>query len=529
MEFAREQVANNPKKPRESPLFTWQFSTPEEQGMDSVKLLEMLEYYEKQNAKDEKVLIDVITIVRNGYIVADIYLNPLFPKNTLHVINSCTKSIVSALIGIAIDRGYIESVGIKVIDTLKDKAPENTDEWLKLLTLEDLLTMQTGLNTQDSYLYKWRRLLEMQKTDDWVKYILSLPTVIEPGQRFDYSNMSSFLLSAIITQATGMDTLSFAKKYLFDPLGIVDVKWERSPQGIYNGFARIWLKPHDMAKIGQLYLQQGTWNAQQILPAQWVKDSTQTHSRPKKYRPILDEHGKVEYIKSALVWIFTNLLRPFSDGYGYQWWLDKSGMYSAVGVGGQYIMVVPDEHLVVVFASKLSGKGVFLPATMLKKFILPAIVSNNEIPTNMTTQNKLATVSEPPALSNKPKAVQELPSIALKISGKTYSLESNAWNYDNFQLTFERNQEFALFNYTTRKNIRVSYEIGLNNVYRMTDSNNDTYAVMGSWTSPNTFVIDYELVGYSSRGKWKLTFEKDVILVQEHGVTGQYTYRGKMR
>ena len=311
------------------PAKAWQYATPEEQGMDSLKLLEMINFYKERHAKDESLFIDSITIVRNGAIVADIYLNPLFPKETKHIIHSCTKSIMSALIGIAIEQGYIEDVSTPVLDILNDIKVTKKDARLARLTIADLLTMQTGLNSQDSYLYQWRGLFKMQETADWTNHILNLPMDVEPGVRFDYSNMSSFLLSAIITKATGMDTLSFANAALFAPLGIEDVQWEHSPQGIYIGWARMWLKPHDMAKIGLLYLQNGRWDNQQIIPEQWVQASTTTHSFPKKYRHILDENGQVDYRTSIGNWIFTKLLRPFSEGYGYQWWLDKRGIYAA--------------------------------------------------------------------------------------------------------------------------------------------------------------------------------------------------------
>jgi len=522
-----QQISYEPVHPDYWPTQEWQIATPEEQGMDSAKLLEMVKFYEEQRLKNQKISIDSITIVRNGYIVADIYLNPLFPKDTKHIIHSCTKSIMSALIGIAIEEGYIEGVDVLVLDILDDKNIKNVDTGIKTLTLKDLLTMQTGLHSQDSYLYQWRGLFEMQTTDDWSEYILNLPLETEPGTRFDYSNMASFLLSAIIKKTTGKDTLSFAKEHLFDPLEIKDIKWEKSPQGIDIGWARMWLKPHDMAKIGLLYLQKGKWESQQIIPTKWVEESLTAHSFPKKYRYVYNEEGNVDRMTSGGLWVFTNLARPFADGYGYQWWLDKSGMYSAVGTGGQFIMVVPKKNLVVVFTSKLSGADSFLPAKMLNKYILPAIVANESIAANETAQYELSLLSEPPRQVVKPKPVPELPAIAQEISEETYSLDSNPWKYDNFKLLFDSHKEYAEFSYTAKEKDVVTYEVGLNNVYRLTESNGDTYAAIGSWTTPDTFVIDFELVGYSTRGKWILTFDNEEIAVEEVGVTGVYNYGGK--
>ncbi len=514
-------------KANSEPTEPWPLSTPEAQGMDSAQLVEMVKFYEETHAKNEKISLDSITIVRNGRIVADLYLNPLFPKDTKHVIHSCTKSIVSILIGIAIDKGYIKDVDVPVLDILDDVAIKNRDARLNRLTLADLLTMQTGLNSQDSYLYQWQKLFEMQKTADWTSFILNLPFDVEPGTRYDYSNMSSFLLSAIVAKATGMDTLSFAKAHLFEPLGIEEVKWEQSPQGIHIGWARMWLKPHDMAKLGWLYLHNGMWNNQQIVSAEWVKASTTAHSFPKKYRRVLDEYGKVDHKKTIGHWLFTKVAKPFSDGYGYQWWLDKRGIYSAVGVGGQYIMVVPQENMIVVFTSKLSGADSFFPVKLLNKYILPAIVATKAIPANEAAQRELALVSEVRELGEKKTAVSPLPSIAQNISGNIYALESNPWNNDNFQIIFEPNKDYARFAYTTKEQETVRYRVGLDNTHLLTESNGDTYAAVGSWTTPSTFCVDYELVGYSNRGKWRLTFTDDEIEVEEIGVTGEYSYRGK--
>lgn len=507
----------------------WLISTPEEEGMDSSKLVEMVSFYEKTRAKKENILIDSITIVRNGRMVADLYFNPLFPKNTRHIIHSCTKSIVSALIGIAIEKGIIESVNVPVLDFFDDVEIGSTDDRLRGLTLAHLLTMQTGLRSNDSYLYQWRGLFKMMATDDWIKYILSLPMDVKPGIRHDYSNMSSFLLSAILTKASGKDTLSFAKTHLFNPLGIKDIRWEKSPQGIYIGWARMWLKPHDMAKIGWLYLQDGRWGKHQIIPVRWVKDSTTAHSYPKEFRRILDDAGKVDYRTTIGSWLFANLARPFSDGYGYQWWLDKRGHYAAVGVGGQFIFVVPDENLVVVFTSKLSGADSFFPVKLLNNYILSAIVSKGAIPANSVASNELSRLSERVETQVDGTAVPPLPAKAPKISGVTYALETNPWRYDNFQLTFNSTTPYAEFRYTVEEKTAVAYQIGLDDTYRLTPVHDDTYAAKGSWTAPNTFCIDYERVGYSNRGRWRLTFENNEVIVEEVGVTGTYIYRGRSK
>ncbi len=509
------------------PTNEWKTSTPEEQGMNSGKLIEMIEFYKDKNAEQDNIQIESITIIRNGYIVSDIYLNPLFPKNTKHVIHSCTKSIMSALVGIAIEKGYITDVNVPVLDILDYEVSQNGDERIKQLTVKNLLTMQTGLHSQDNYLYQWRGLFEMQHTDDWTGYILDLPFEADPGTRFDYSNMSSFLLSAVVSKATGMSSLSFAQEYLFTPLGIEDVRWENSPKGIGIGWARMWLKPHDMAKIGLLYLQKGKWADTQVIPEAWVEESLNAHSSPKKYRYVYNEEINIDFGLSGGSWVMTNFARPFADGYGYQWWLDKSGMYSAIGVGGQFIMVVPEENLVIVFTSKLTGAESFLPAKLLKKFILPAVIADEPIANEKTDQEFLDSLSTNSPNATQPEPISKLPDMAFAISGKRYLLDTNPWQYDSLQLVFHREKDYAQISYTAKEKDRVSYQISLNNIYRFTVSNQETYAAKGYWISPVTFVLDYEMIGYSSKGKWTLTFDANDLILEEVGVTGTYSYGGK--
>lgn len=288
----------------------------------------------------------------------------------------------------------------------------------------------------------------------------------------------------------------------------------------------MWLKPHDMAKFGMLYLQGGQWDGRQVIPAAWVEESLTPHAFPKNYHDVLDENGKKDNEKSQENWVATKFIRPFADGYGYQWWLDKSGTYTALGTGGQYIMVAPEDNLVVVVTSQSSGLGTFKPATLFDDYIRKAIVSDEAIAANAAAQNELAAAGGPPELVLEPQVVPKLPAIALEVSGETYSLDDNNWNYDNFQLVFGPEADYAAFSYTAKESDVVSYQIGLDNVYRFTETDIGTFAAVGTWTAPDTFEISYQQIGYSNPGKWSLTFDQDGIDVVEVGVTGVYEYSG---
>lgn len=367
----------------------------------------------------------------------------------------------------------------------------------------------------------------MQETKDWVAYVLSLPIDVEPGSRYDYSNMSSFLLSAIIHKTTGMDTLAYARENLFNPIGIGEIRWEWSPHGVGIGYARMWMAPDDMAKFGMLYLQQGNWDGNQIIQANWVKDSITPHAFPKNLVSILDANGLKDQKLTTMNWRAANFVRPFADGYGYQWWLDKDGSYSAVGVGGQYIMVVPEKNLVVVVTNSSSRLGVFFPRKLLDKCILPAIVSDIAITTNKSAHSELMAKSGPPELVLDPQPIPTLPDTAMEISGKTYSLEKNNFKYDKFQLVFDPEYKHAQFRYTAKENEAASFQIGLDGVYRFSDTEIGSIAAYGSWTSPDVFEFTFLQIGYSTETKFALIFDGDSITVEELGVIGASKYSGK--
>jgi len=329
------------------PADSWPTSTPEEQGMDSTKLAARL-----YRVLDGGHPIDAITIIRNGTIVTDVTVHPFEPE-TKHIIHSCTKSIVSALIGIAIEEGHIRGVDQPVMEFFPERTIANLDEDKQAMTLEDLLTMSSGLDCKDSYLYRWRGLNQMRQSDDWVQHVLDLPMIAEPGTRFEYCNGGSFLLSAIIQETTGQTALDYAREHLFGPLGITDVDWPANPQGINIGWGELRMKPHDMARFGYLYLRNGRWQGQQIVPAGWTAASTRS------------------YIDATL-----------QDGYGYQWWVDGTGYYMALGYAGQFIFVIPDLDLVVVFVSDLEDADFYIPQILLSEYIVPAIGSSGALPEN---------------------------------------------------------------------------------------------------------------------------------------------------
>lgn len=334
----------------------WQTSTPEKQGMDSKKLADMMEYIKK-----EELNIDSISIVRNGQMVLGANFYP-FTGDRIHNLFSCTKSVMSALVGLAIDKGYIKSVNQPVTDFFTDREIAHLSALKKSITLENLLTMTSGLECRDSYLYNWAGLAEMRKSGDWTQHVLDLPMAEPPGKRFEYCNGNSQLISAIIQKTTNMTTLNFARKYLFEPLDITAVDWKTSPKGIEQGYAGIWLHPHDLAKFGQLYLNKGKWGEKQIISPEWIDFSTRGH---------VDAHGFKHY--GYHWWV---------DSIGF-WWFNSSDYFIAIGSNGQCVFVMPDKNIVIVFTGNMKEKkSVMINMNLILDYIVPALSSSKELPRN---------------------------------------------------------------------------------------------------------------------------------------------------
>jgi CubicO group peptidase (beta-lactamase class C family) len=312
----------------------WLSSTPEEQGMDSAKLEQIIKSIKQQN-----IAIDSLLIIRHGYLVIEEYLNleeflghTQSNQDNMHSLYSATKSFTSALIGIAIEEGYIDNTSVKVVDFFPEYTIENLDSRKKNMTLQHLLTMTTGFffNRDSAY--------EMLRSGNPVKYMLDLPMKYDPGTVLEYITGASHLLSAIIQKTTGKTTLEFARKYLFKPLAISEVQWTYDKQNINHGDHGLSLTSRDMAKFGYLYLNNGMWNREQIVSTDWVNKSTQTYNLFEEYSGYGDQ------------W-YTDI-----SGYGYQWWtFPQINVFYTNGFHGQNIYVAPEYDMVVVFTADVSS------------------------------------------------------------------------------------------------------------------------------------------------------------------------------
>lgn len=436
------------------PTSGWRPSTPEEQGMDSAGLLSALTTIEETGLN-----INSVTVVRHGYVVLDTYLHPFGPDQR-HIIHSCTKSFMSALIGIAIRDGYLTGPDQKLVDIFPDRSIANMDQDKEAITLADVMKMAAGWECRDSYLYDWRGLRELRASDDWVQHVLDLPMSEPPGTRFEYCNEASFLLSAIIQETTGLSAHDFAQQHLFEPLGFGSVVWPENPDGINIGWGELRITPHDMAKFGYLYLHNGEWDGAQIIPADWVDASTQ-------------------------VQIEAGTLGPH---YGYQWWIESKQFYAAEGYAGQYIFVVPSLDMVAVFTSGLNGRFFEEPQRLLENYIIPAAKADDALPPNPAALSDLEALID--ALAHPtPKPVPALPEIAHAVSGKTYILAANDLGFETLTLTFDVGADTARLDLETTRGAMVALA-GLDGLFHIIqDADGEDLAAKGIWQGDKFTIV----------------------------------------
>ncbi len=318
----------------------WVSISPELVGMDSYILDNMI--YDVEN---NSYGVYSILVIRNGYIVKEWYAR-FFHKDYLFRLFSVSKSITSALIGIAFDKGYINSLNQTVLDFFPDKDIANLDPQKESITIEHLLTMTTGLDWPEYFPYDDPRnpYFDWIASEDYVEYVLNRTMVATPGQEFNYNTGATHLLTAILERVSNMSTIDFANQYLFDPLRIYDYYLLQDPQGVACGGDGLFLKPRDMAKIGYLFFKNGTWEGTQIISESWVNTSTSSR---------------------------VNL--GINHSYGYQWWIyPNDSCYKALGYGGQVISVYYELNLIVVFTGMEHDFD--YPSFLIDSYILPSII-----------------------------------------------------------------------------------------------------------------------------------------------------------
>jgi CubicO group peptidase (beta-lactamase class C family) len=478
------------------PTDGWRSTTPEEQGMDSGKLADMLTH-----VQEEQLNLHSLLIVRHGYLVAEVYGHPYTAGQT-HWVASTTKSVVSALVGIAIQQGKLKDVHQSLWSLIPSDGVKNFDENKKKITLENLLTMTSGLECNDDPSSGKPR---MEVSENWVGFMLDQPMESAPGVHFNYCSGVTQLLSAALQEAVGMTAREYANQVLFPQIGIDPVpeeRWTADPQGVSIGGYELYLTPQEMAKFGSLYLHKGKWDGKQVVPTDWVAASATWH---------VDKGDGL--------------------GYGYLWHIDPGRVnFAAMGRAGQHVFIYPQQDMVVVFTAGLPfhTNQDFIPLVeLLNDYILPAVKSDGALPANPTAAARLQAGIQ--TLAQPRRDPPSLPAIAATISGKTYSFETNALGWASLALAFTPGQPEA----TATLNGGQALAIGLDNLYRQRDTGMPLFpeGVRGYWQDANTFVVDDVWIGRMVQYQYTLRFsgEKTVQLTRLEILSGdELSVQGKM-
>lgn len=464
----------------------WRTSTPEEQGIDSAMIADMLEYITQQ-----QIDIHSFLLIRNGYLVTEVYVDP-YSAEIPHPLYSGTKSIISILIGILHDEEYIKDMGQKVLDFFKDIRIKEPDSGVQEITLTHLLTMTSGLKPTPSF--------PLFQYVEPIPFVVNLPMTHKPGEEFAYNSAAVHLLSAIIRQTTGTEVLSYAQTKLFTPLGITDVAWDADSTGLQIGPTGLRLTSRDLAKLGYLYAQNGAWNGQQIISREWIERSTQHH---------VDTAGKMNVAEN--------------DGYGYLWWMNGFDGYAAHGFGGQYLFVLPGSDMIIVFTSGLKVPDFPIPHELVKTYILPSVKSSDPIADNSQAFQTLKAAIDH-LESPTPEPVAPLPEIAKQISGKTFKITQDGSGGSMFatvSLTFDGSNEYTSTTEWPTAGIH-AVQGGLDGVFRTGDG----FALKGSWQDDHTFVELYKPRGFQiDTSIHTYTFDGNTLTIDVNSSMGSYSFQ----
>lgn len=295
--------------------YTLPRSAPEAQGVESQAVID---FFDAMTTLPEGTESHSAIVMRNGKVIGEIYPEPFRPQYS-QTLYSASKTFVAVAVGLAVDRGLLK-VTDRVADFFPDQLPDSVSDNLKAMTVQNLLTMTSGIKPD------WAM---RNKTDDWVRTFLALPVTDKPGTKMQYDSMVTYMLSAIVQKVTGMTTLDFLKEHLLTLMGITQVDWELSPEGINTGGWGLHIQPESMAKFGQLLLDKGRWDDRQLVSEQWVTDMMTPR------------------------YVYSN-----GEGYGYQiWQCEYPGAWRCDGAMGQYIVVLPAENMVVVITEASLLKG----------------------------------------------------------------------------------------------------------------------------------------------------------------------------
>jgi len=456
----------------------WQTSSPEAQGMGSRELAGLVDFGIGNG-------FDSLLVTRHGKIVAEAYYAPFAPR-LRHRINSATKAVIGSLVGIALKDGLIKSLDQPVLDFLPGRESAKPDERRKAVTLRHLLDMTSGIDWNEplSDAPPWS-MLEMERSRDWVQYVLDHGMARDPGAAFDYNSGGPHLLSAVLSKVTGKSAEDYAKEKLFGPLGITDFFWRRDPQGVSTGGYGLYLLPRDMATLGLFWMHDGVWQGKRLLPAGWIDQA---------------RRGQVDMPFPGL--LYGNLF----------WSIPGKDAFMAVGFDRQLIVVLPKLDIVAAFTgakrySNADGK----PAapnyrlTAVLDQLTAAVKSDSALPEDAAAfallEKRIRYVLEEARVN----AADAAPPMASTVSGRIYRLKPNQLRIDSISFMFD--SDTATYAYDVGGQ-RYGGPVGLDGFYGI--GGRRLYgksAAKGHWLDDKAFELEMQTLGNDDAARVPFVFD----------------------
>ncbi|MCA0250504.1 MAG: beta-lactamase family protein [Proteobacteria bacterium] len=454
---------------------SWPVSTPEEQGMDSAQLARLVATVGSFNQ-------DSFLIVRHGRIVVDAYYAPYAP-GIAHDLRSVTKSVVGTLTAIQLQKGMLDSTDQRVMDLFADRKIANADDRKRAMTVQSLLDMTSGMDWTEKLYTPDETLMQMFRSPNRTAFVLDRPMAADPGTTFNYGGGNPYLLSALVNLKSGKNAQDFALKELFIPLGITSVAWgNNDAQGVTDGQSGLFLTPHDMARVGYLYLRNGRWEGKQIIPPAWVERA---------------QAGKV-HVRGAL-------------HYGNLWWsLPEKGAYFASGRHAQMIVIIPKLDVVAVMTGARPD-GEYYPVAALVDDIAGAVKSDAPLPANQAGMALLTAAIHQATIAKRGPAPGSS-DLARTVSGKAYRLADNPLRMKSFRLDFfdRPDPTWEVVLRADPPTDRRTGVFGTDGFYRLSPPGPyGISAVRGRWLDDRTFQLDSRALGRGETQTWTFAFEGD--------------------
>lgn len=480
-------------------------SRPEDQGISADGIIAFLDAI-----RDSGLELHNFMMVRHGHVVTEAAWSP-YTLHRPHMLFSLSKSFTSTAIGLAVAENRL-SLDDLVLSYFPQYVTPTIDQNMGEMRVWHLLTMTTG------HAHGTLGSMDRDEHEDWIQAFLSSPIVYAPGTHFTYNTGATYMLSAILQTVTNQTLLDYLTPRLFSPLGIHNATWESCPKGYNTGGFGLALQIEDVAKLGQLYLQQGQWRGQTIVPASWISEATRAH--------------------------VANGDNPDSDwaqGYGYQFWRCRHNAYRGDGAYGQFCVIMPHQDAVVATTSGLSDMQLIL--NLMWEHLMPCMQDDNRAPASREHETRhafgayearLSSLSLAPPVSHTVVA----PTAVSHVSGKWFDIQPNPIEVQALKLDFHHDGfTLTIADGRGTHKIRGTYTTWVEEQTEWVPWNDTTTAaaVHGAWTGDGTFVLTSRFIETAFTLTTKVTFDGDVVqLAMTYNVTyypsqRPVTLRGRVR